>query len=360
MKTKQMDPVREALLKAKQIKGAAQENAFALLEEKVLRNSVNKRLTEAILREEDDEEVVVAPEETEDEITEEEVDDFLLSEEDDEEMEDTPSEESETEDSEDSEESDEEDLDEEFSEFDDEELLLDDEPMVDDFADDEFMAGEEDMLVDDFESDSLFDENPSEPFADDILDTPLDDEYDIFEEEEEEMMLDEEEEVEDTPEPEEKKEEEPEKMSERRLRREYVKLRKENRQLKRKVNSLKRASSILNKSINEVTLYNTKLAYTAKLIGKYPKLTLSEKKAIAKRFESVKDTNSVKKLYSALNEKLSSRAKKTAIKESRDRTKATSPFKANPILKKEGAKQNTIMEKFGNRYARLAGIKIND
>lgn len=338
---KQENPIEEALMRAREIKAAAQENALSFLEEKVLRKSVSNRIAESIFREEEEEEIVDSPELEDDLVSEEEADEFLLD----------------SEPEEVTEEDEEEDLPLEDEEELDEDLYLDDEGL-DGFEDDEFMAGEDDSLVDDFDSEdmTLYDTDlTDEPVLDDVED-PLDSSFedDIYEEDDEDMVMEEEsDDEEDSEETEEDDEEESEKVEESRIR----KLKIENRKLRRKVYELSKANRILNRSINEVTLYNNKLAYSTHFINKNKNLTLAQKKKVVEQFSKAKSINQVKSIYKALVEGAKKFGKKSKIKESKKRVSYSNPFKANPMLKRETPKGNVIVEKVSNKYAKLAGLK---
>ena len=135
-------------------------------------------------------------------------------------------------------------------------------------------------------------------------------------------------------------------------------MRRENRMLRRKVAQLERANKIMNRSINEVSLYNSKLAFSTRLINKHKYLTLEQKKRVVGKFSKAKSIKEVKSIYKALNEGLPRYKKATSLKENRRRVSKTNPFKATPMLKsREQSKSNIIVEKVANKYQKLAGLK---
>jgi hypothetical protein len=128
-------------------------------------------------------------------------------------------------------------------------------------------------------------------------------------------------------------------------------LRQENVSLKQTIKEYKDSFIVLRKQINEVQIFNAKLAYANKLFTNGG-LTNDEKMKIAEEFDSVETIEEAKKLYNnLLNEMKGSKSPKTT---SVDKLKSV-----NPAVIKPSNTQTLYESDEMRRMKRLAGIGKN-
>lgn len=108
------------------------------------------------------------------------------------------------------------------------------------------------------------------------------------------------------------------------LKRENAKLKKECIRLRNESKKLKRAVAVMREAVQEVNLFNARLAGTQQLTRKF-KLTEAQMKRVVLRFDDCDSINEVKKMYRALNEGYSSVQRKIRkFKINRPNTQSTS------------------------------------
>lgn len=127
-------------------------------------------------------------------------------------------------------------------------------------------------------------------------------------------------------------------------------LKKENESLKKNLKEYKESFVVLRKQINEVQIFNAKLAYANKLFANGG-LTNDEKARIAEEFDKVETIEEAKKIYNNLLSEIkgSTSPKNTTVEKLRS---------ANPaVIKPSNSTSHTLMESDEiRRMKRLAGL----
>ena len=125
-------------------------------------------------------------------------------------------------------------------------------------------------------------------------------------------------------------------------------LSKENESLKRTIKEYKESFVVLRKQINEVQIFNAKLAYANKLFTNGG-LTNDDKIKIAEEFDKIETIDEAKKLYNSLLTEM--KGSKTVAKNPAEKLRTTSP----QVIK--AANSQTLFESDEmRRMKRLAGI----
>lgn len=132
---------------------------------------------------------------------------------------------------------------------------------------------------------------------------------------------------------------------------EMVKLDRENKQLRKENARLSKAVKILNNRIDEVNLFNARLAATSELMRKVT-LTKEEKERAIKILDSASSINEVKRSYKALYEGYRAGGRQVKSKNRVNRRPVHS-------VMTESAKRQVVQESTNevDRLARLAGIQ---
>jgi len=130
-----------------------------------------------------------------------------------------------------------------------------------------------------------------------------------------------------------------------------VKLDRENKQLRKENARLSKAVKILNNRIDEVNLFNARLAATSELMRKVT-LTKEEKERAIKILDTASSINEVKRSYKALYEGYRAGGRQVKSKNRVNRRPVHS-------VMTESAKRQVVQESTNevDRLARLAGIQ---
>jgi len=130
-------------------------------------------------------------------------------------------------------------------------------------------------------------------------------------------------------------------------------LKKENDSLKKSLKEYSDSFVVLRKQINEVQIFNAKLAYVNKLFSNGG-LTMDEKSKIAEQFDKVVSIEDAKKLYTKLINESNTISKQDNVEDKIKSVKTTSVL----TNETQASKSNTLYESYEiKRMKELAGIK---
>ena len=122
---------------------------------------------------------------------------------------------------------------------------------------------------------------------------------------------------------------------------------KENRQLRRENRRYEKALTFLKKRIDEVNLFNARLAAASEMMRKVS-LTKDEKQRVVEHFDRARNVGEVKRTYKALTEGY--RASNRSVKKQR-----VARPNVQSVLTEDQKKQNTNQSQF-DRMSELAGL----
>ena len=304
------DIVSEAVEQAEAMKKAAYENAKSVLVDAMSTN-LKQAVTEAI-DEKIDEDVDETSEEIQDEITTPDTDSASIAEagvEDDEELELEASIQ---------------------EEDDDEDDNIDVDIIVDDDDDDEEDDDDIDEVIEIVDEIDMDEDEDEEEIADDAYDVDDDDDVDNVDELEEEDDDD----------------WGGKKGDESKSRRDYESTVRENKQLRRENKRYEKALTFLKGRIDEVNLFNSRLAAAQDVMRKVS-LTKTEKEAVVESFDGCRTVGEVKRTFKVLTEAYKGTSK-IVIKNRAER----------PNVQSVISEENKTESSYGfNRMAELAGLK---